>query len=127
MTKRAIIPPISKPSAPSMRTHKKPVKSKIKHSNLLTWKRWEIIYFGISLHALVIRIDAIIGIGIIVKTGTKSKITIKTTKPLINWLILELAPLWTLTAVLTRTPVHGVPPNIPQTIFEIERPAISLD
>ena len=110
-----------------MKTHKNPVKSKTKHSNLFTWKRWAMTFLGISLQALVIRIDAITGIGIIVKTGARIKTTIKTIIPFINWLILELAPLYTFTAVLTRTPVHGVAPNNPQTIFATLRPLTSLD
>jgi hypothetical protein len=85
------------------------------------------IFLGINLQELVMRIEAITAIGIYVKAGRRSNITIKTTTALINWLSLSVAPLATLTAVLTRTPVTGVAPNRPHTRFATARPLTSTE
>ena len=53
--------------------------------------------------------------------------TTKTIIPFINWLILNVAPLDTFTAVLTKTPVQGVAPSKPQTRFETASPFTSID
>ena len=53
--------------------------------------------------------------------------TIRTTTPFINWLILKVAPLDILTAVLTKTPVQGVDPSKPHTRFETASPLTSSD
>ena len=42
-------------------------------------------------------------------------------------LILNVAPLDTFTAVLTKTPVQGVAPSKPQTRFETASPFTSID
>ena len=101
------------------------VSSRMKHSNLSILKRYRIILRGISLTALVIKIEAITGIGINEKYG-RQKVTIKRTIiPFKNWLIFDVAPLATFTTVLTRTPVHGVAPRIPQTTFANDNPKTS--
>ena len=82
---------------------------------------------GTNLQALVIRMEAITGIGMYVKHGRSKKMTTKTIIPFINWLILNVAPLDTFTAVLTKTPVQGVAPSKPQTRFETASPFTSID
>ena len=83
-TKRAIAPPIKRPNAPSTNTHNAAVNNNMKHSNLSRWNKRAIIFLGTNLQALVIRIEAITGIGIYVKHGRRSNITINTITPFIN-------------------------------------------